>query len=52
MYENLKKLIYTKNYEKEEVIIKLDMLMAINQITASEYDEIVDLLDKYPGNKK
>lgn len=51
MYENLKNLIYTRNYLKEEVIKKLEVLMAINQITSSQYDEIIDLLDTHPSQK-
>lgn len=51
MYENLKKLIYTRNYVKEEVIKKLEVLMVINQITSTEYDEIIDLLETHPSQK-
>lgn len=40
MYENLKKLIYSRNYQKTEVIKKLEVLMAINQINSTEYNFI------------
>ncbi|MFI3231638.1 MAG: hypothetical protein R3Y29_08840 [bacterium] len=51
MYENLKKLIYTRSYDKDEIIKKIEMLMAINQITASEYEGIIDLMVEYPSQK-
>ncbi len=51
MFENLKKLIYTRNYDKNEVIKKLEVLIAINQINSNEYNFILELLDEYPSNK-
>lgn len=46
MYNSLKKLIINKDYDREDVIKKLEVFMAINKINFEQYQEIMDLLDE------
>lgn len=47
-YKNCKKLIEAKKYEKEDMLIKLDVFLLNNRITEAEYNELVAMM----GDKK
>ena len=44
IYDNLKILIESGNYEKEDILKKLDIYLLLNRITTEQYQEIVELL--------
>lgn len=49
MFISLKTIIIKQNYIKEDIIKKMDIFMATNQINVEEYDNLYNLLEKYPA---
>ena len=45
-YKVCKRLIQNGNYEKEDMLIKLDVFLLNNRITQEEYNELVNLLNE------
>ena len=45
IYENIKILIESGNYQKEDILKKLDIYLLLNRITAEQYQELVNLID-------
>ena len=46
IYENTKILIESGNYEKEDILKKLDIYLLLNRITIEQYQELVELMNK------
>ena len=44
MYNLCKKMIITGNYEKEDMLSKLDTFLLKNRITEEQYTELIDLI--------
>lgn len=44
-YKVCKRLIQNGNYEKEDMLIKLDVFLLNNRITQEEYNELVGLMN-------
>ena len=44
MYNLCKKMIITGNYEKEDMLSKLDIFLLKNRITEEQYTELIDLI--------
>ena len=44
MYNVCKKMILNGNYDKEDMINKLDIYLLKNRITKEQYKELVDLI--------
>lgn len=44
-YNICKRLIQNGNYEKEDMMMKLDVFLLNNRITKEQYDELVDLIN-------
>ena len=45
IYELLKRMISTENYEKEDMISKLNVFYAVNQLTKEQYLELMGLVN-------
>ena len=45
-YKVCKRLIQNGNYEKEDMLIKLDVFLLNDRITQEEYNELVNLLNE------
>jgi hypothetical protein len=45
-YKVCKRLIQNGNYEKEDMMMKLDVFLLNNRITQENYNELVDLMDE------
>ncbi len=46
IYTLTKNLILTGNYNKEQMLEKLDLYLLANRITAEQYIELVELINK------
>lgn len=44
-YNICKRLIQNGNYEKEDMMMKLDVFLLNNRITKEQYDELVDIIN-------
>jgi len=44
-YKVCKRLIQNGNYEKEDMLIKLDVFLLAGRLTTDEYNELVSLLN-------
>lgn len=44
MYNICKKMILNGNYDKEDMINKLDIYLLKNRITTEQYTELIDLI--------
>ena len=47
IYENTKILIESGNYEKEDILKKLDIYLLLNRITIEQYQELVEMMNKW-----
>lgn len=45
IYENTKILIESGNYEKQDMLKKLDLYLLLNRITIEQYTELVNLIN-------
>ena len=45
IYKLCKKIIFSGNYEKEDMQKKLDVYLLCNRITQEQYKELVDMLE-------
>ena len=45
MYNVCKKMILNGNYEKEDILKKLDIYLLLNRITAEQYTELIDMIN-------
>ena len=45
IYQLLKRMIVTGNYEKEDMQNKLDVFFAVNRITEEQYLELTELIN-------
>ncbi len=45
IYENIKILIESGNYQKEDIMKKLDLYLLLNRLTIEQYQELVDLIN-------
>lgn len=45
MYNVCKKMILNGNYEKEDMMNKLDIYLLKNRITEEQYTELIDLIN-------
>ena len=41
-----KRLIQNGNYEKEDMLMKLDVFLLNNRITQEQYEELVDMMNE------
>ena len=48
IYELLKRMITTGNYQKEDMQNKLNVFFAVNQITQEQYLELTELITPKP----
>ncbi len=48
IYELLKRMISTENYEKEDMQNKLNIFFTVNQITQEQYLELTTLINPKP----
>ena len=48
IYQLLKRMIVTGNYEKEDMQNKLDIFFAVNRITEEQYLELTELINSKP----
>lgn len=45
-YDRLRKLIISGNYQKEEMLSKMDVFLMANRITTEEYYKLKDLMNE------
>lgn len=48
-YQRLRKLIVTGNFNRDDMLNKMDVFLMANRITNTEYYELKDLMNEYGG---